>query len=49
MSTSTLGSPREKAGSNIYFLNHMVLPLFQQLSSIEPSFEQLIKQVTRNR
>lgn len=42
-------SSREKAQSNIFFLDHMVLPLYQVIADFEPRFFDFIKKMERNR
>ncbi len=43
------GSEEERARSNIFFLDHMVLPLFRAIADIEPRFTELIRRVDRNK
>lgn len=42
-------SPKEKAQSNVYFLAHMVMPLYQEIADLEPKFVELMKKLERNR
>jgi dipeptidase len=39
----------EYASSNIGFLDHLVLPLFQGITEISPNFSSLCERVAQNR
>ena len=43
------GSEAKYAGNNVWFLEHMVLPLFRSISDISNSFGELVERILANR
>lgn len=48
-SFTNLSSATEKANSNIYFLEILVLPMFKCIADLEPRFGELVKKVCKNK